>query len=480
MKALAVAATVTITGPFAGACSPYHDGVNAPAENRAALDEGPLLPLATQAGRIVDAAGRQVILRGVEHHALQDVDYTGREVLPADYPLIASWGFTTLRMAISWSRIEPSPGQYDDGYLGEIRDAMDASLAAGLSVVLEWHQDLWGRCSQTGSIIVSNAANGAPDWTCPAGPAPAIGALFDQLWSNQNGLFDSFLAAWGHVLSVLGAHPALAGLDVFNEPTGTAQTPSLERDYVYPAYRKIVPALRAGGASGLLFVDAPLGRNDDTSLYTEPLDDLGAGVVFAPHLYSGWIQLYVLQAPIAPDVKAQDFAAAVAQAGALHLPLWNGEWGVNLNLPSADTDLETHVGLEDSTLIGSSYWAFERAVPTNGNPSISGAQSILDTNRNPRQDVVDRLSRPYPIQTPGALVSSAYDFVAHRLAVTLDADPSITLPLVLYAPVRHLSSAICLSVSGPGGWHFDERPDRQRVLVSFDAAGRYTVTLQRC
>ena len=473
-------AVIAALAAAALACSPYHDGVDAPADHQSSLDEGALLPLGTQNGRIVDAAGRQVILRGVEHHALQDVDYAGREVLPGDYPLIASWGFTTVRMAISWSRLEPSPGQYDDGYVAEIRAAMDACLAAGLTVVLEWHQDLWGRCSQAGSLIASNAANGAPDWTCPAGPVPALGALFDRLWSNQDGLFDAFLAAWGHVLAALGNHAALAGLDVFNEPSGTAQTPSLERDYVYPAYRKIVPALRAAGATGLLFVDATLARNDDTSLYTEPLDDLGAGVVFAPHLYSGWIELYILQTPISPAAKAQDFAAAVAQAGALHLPLWNGEWGVNLDLPSADADLETHVGLEDSSLIGSSYWAFERAVPTNGNPSISGAQSILDQNRQPRQDVVDRLSRPYPIQTPGTLVGSAYDFTAHRLVVTLDADPAIAAPMVLYAPARHLSSAKCLSVTGPGGWHWDEHPDRERVLLSFDAPGRYTVTLQRC
>ena len=473
LEAAALAATML-------ACSPYHEGVNAPVENRGTLDEGALLPLTTQSGRIIDAVGRQVILRGVEHHALQDVDYVGREVMPEDYPLIASWGFTTVRMAISWSRIEPSPGQYDDGYIGEIRAAMDACLAAGLTVVLEWHQDLWGRCSQAGSLIVSNAANGAPDWTCPAGPAPALGTLFDRLWSNQDGLFDALLGAWSHVLSALGGHPALAGLDVFNEPAGTAQTPSLERDYVYPAYRRIVPALRASGASGLLFLDAPLARNDDTALYTEPLDDLGAGAVFAPHLYTGWIKLYILQTPISADAKTQDFAAAVTQAGSLHLPLWNGEWGVNLDLPSATADLETHVGLEDSSLIGSSYWAFERAVPSNGNPSISGAQSILDENRAPRQDVVDRLSRPYPIQSPGTIVSSAYDFTAHRLVVTLDVDGSIAAPLVLYAPARHLSSAKCLSVTGPGGWHWDERPERDRVLVGFDAPGRYTITLQRC
>jgi len=461
------------------ACSSFHDGVNAPAENQGTLDEGPLLPLTTRNGRIIDAAGRDTILRGVEHHALQDVDYTGRDVQPSDYALIASWGFTTLRMAISWSSIEPTQGQYDDGYIGQIISAMDLAFGAGLTVILEWHQDLWGRCSQAGQLIPSNLANGAPDWTCPSG-MPATGALFDGLWNNQNGLFDAFLAAWGHVLDMVGNHPALAGVDVFNEPSGTAQTPSLERDYVYPAYRQIVPAIRAHGMNGLVLLDAPLSRDDDTSLYTEPLDDLGAGVVFAPHLYTSWIDLYIFQQPIPAAVKTQDFAAAVSQAAALDLPIFDGEWGVNLDLPSAVQDLETQVGLEDSSLIGSSYWAFDRTVPANGNPSISGAQSILDENGNPREDVVDCISRPYAMQIPGTLVSNTYDFNAHSLVVTLDVDTSITAPLVLYAPTRLLSPAICLSVTGPGGWTFDYHPDLEHVLVSFDASGQYVVTLAQC
>ena len=118
-------------------------------------------------------------------------------------------------------------------------------------------------------------------------------------------------------------------------------------------------------------------------------------------------------------------------------------------------------------------------MPTNGNPSISGAQSILDVDRHVRQGVVDRLSRPYPIQTPGTLVGVAYDFAAQRLTVTLDA-ANVTAPLVLYAPARHLGSAKCLAVTGPGAWHFEERAARERVLVGFDAPGRYVVTLERC
>lgn len=178
-----------------------------PAGHRADIDEGPFLPLETDGLHILDAAGRQVILRGLQHHELQDVDYIGREVLPEDYPLIASWGFTVLRMAISWSRIEPERGSYDSAYLDEIITDMDRAHNAGLTVILEWHQDLWARCSQDEDSEMRPNANGAPDWTCPEDfEFSLLGHwdLFDRLWANEDGLMDSFLEAWGVVIDAPG------------------------------------------------------------------------------------------------------------------------------------------------------------------------------------------------------------------------------------------------------------------------------------
>jgi len=455
-------------------------GVHASGPRRS-LDAGAFLPLSVKGDALIDAEGRQVILRGIEHHSLQDVDHGGRQVEPGDYALIASWGFTTMRVAISWSQIEPERGKYDSAYLDQIGGVLEAAKAAGLTVVLEWHHDLWGRCAIDPKSSLALSANGAPDWTCPAGYLPSTTGyrqLFDRLWNNDNGLMDAYLAAWSKVIARFGSHPALLGYDIFNEPAGGLNQPDFEKQQYLPALHAIVPALRKQGAKGLLFFDAPGVRNESQYMYAEPVAGLDPDIVYAPHLYSGWANLYILERPPDPAVKKKDFANAEKEARTFGVPWWNGEWGVNNNLPSADADLELHVGLEDQYRVGSSYWAFEQATSSVGDASISGAQAVLDADRHVRQDIVDRLSRPYPIAVPGKLDSLSYDFQAHALDVKLEADGS-NKPAILYAPRRQLGDAICLDVNGPSGWSWDYHADKQRILVELPA-GAFTLHLARC
>lgn len=484
MRRLATPATLLATLALA-ACGPAPaNGPSVVGATRATLDPGKRLPLSTKGDRIVDAEGRQVILRGLEHHALQDVDYGGRAVKDGDYARIASWGFTVLRMAISWSRIEPTQGQYDEAYLADVKHAMDLAHAAGLSVILEWHQDLWGRCAVAKTSSLARSANGAPDWTCPATYTPSdlgYGTLFDDLWQNTGGLEDAFVQAWTHVLSVLGDHPALAGIDLVNEPSGSGNETAYLKDEIYPGYRKLVPLLRAAGAKGLVLLDAPGLRNESQSMYTEDLSGIGPDLVFAPHLYTDWFLLYGLGERVPDAEKTSDFAAAAKQATALGLPLFDGEWGVNLNLKGALDDMKTHVGLEDQYRIGSSYWSF--SAPDPGAPATdpdSGAQALLNVDHSVRTDVLDVLSRPYPMATPGTLTKVAWDFGRQSLAVELDADPSITAPLVLYTPARSFGGFYCVTVTGDPKATYDTRTNPERVLVHFSTGGPKTVTVGAC
>jgi hypothetical protein len=483
-RASLLLATVLLMTSSETACSNADSrpepGVHATGGARAKLDAGPLFPLSTKGSELLDAAGRSVILRGLQHHSLQDVRYGGREVMPDDYPRIASWGFNSLRVAFSWSRIEPTRGSYDDAYFAEMRAVLDAAQAAGLGVILEWHQDMWGKCSQPADSPTTPNANGAPDWTCPADYEKSFlkfGVLFDRLYANEDGLLDAYLAAWTEVVKRFGSHPAVVGYDIFNEPHGSAESPALERDGVFPMYRKTIAALRSAGAKQLIFLDAPIGRYDTFVMYTEPFASVDPGLVYAPHLYTNWIGLYYLKRGPTQESKERDFSTATEQGAALGLPVWNGEWGVNYNLESVLEDLERHVLLEDRYRMGSSYWAFQRAVPGQGDDSISGGQAILNTDRTIRYDLLDKLARPYAVQTPGTLATLKYDFATRRLLVEADIKDT-TVPMVLFAPRRHLTDAVCLSVDG-GGFQWDEATN-ERLLVLFASAGRHTVHLAPC
>ncbi len=428
---------------------------------------------------MVDPAGRTVILRALQHHSLQDVDYGGREVADDDYQRIRSWGFTALRVAISWSRLEPRRGEVDEAALNEITEVVERARAAGLCSILEWHQDLYGRCATAPQNPLRSGANGAPDWACPAVMPSGLlphWEMFDRFWANEDQVFDSWLATWRVVLSRFKDNPGVCGFEPMNEPQGfSTGGQSLERQKVYPAYRKFAALKREVGAGGLLVLDATVIRNETFELETEPLDDVDPDAVYAPHLYSGWILLYLVGKPTAPGDKVRDFNKAVAQAKSLRLPLWNGEWGVNLNIPSGLADLARHAALEDRHRIGSSYWAFERM----GGQFTDGAQALLDASGQPRDGVLEVLARPYPMAVPGSLVAFSWAPERRTLQVEVEVSSVSAAPLVLFAPSRSLGECLQLTVDGPPEWEAREAP-LEEVWVKLNQTGRFVIQVAAC
>ena len=70
-------------------------------------------------GRIVDGRGREVLLRGVNVNAL--AEYWKGTDFPTTFPLapddparMRSIGWNAVRLLVSWSRVEPAPGRYDE------------------------------------------------------------------------------------------------------------------------------------------------------------------------------------------------------------------------------------------------------------------------------------------------------------------------------------------------------------------------------
>lgn len=187
--------------------------------------------IAVKDGRFVDAAGRQVLLHGIN---LAEKDpakgYLGGQG-PEDYARMRAWGFNCIRLCIFWDGVEPECGRYDDEYLARVDERIAWAKANGIRVMLDMHQDLWGRKVPGG--------NGAPAWaTLDEGKPHATGtvwgdayflsqmvqASFDSFWANKPGpdgvgIQDRFALAWQHVAKRYADEPAVAGFDLMNEPS---------------------------------------------------------------------------------------------------------------------------------------------------------------------------------------------------------------------------------------------------------------------
>lgn len=116
-KRFAILLVLLLPGAFGCSGTDASSGPPAPGDTLPALHA---VPDPVDVGRIVDTSGREVLLRGVNVNT--HVEYWQYdEDLFTTYPLdaedadrIAAMGWTMVRLLLSWSRVEPSPGEYDE------------------------------------------------------------------------------------------------------------------------------------------------------------------------------------------------------------------------------------------------------------------------------------------------------------------------------------------------------------------------------
>ena len=93
---------------------------------------------------LVDDSGRVVTFHG-ENIVNKRAPWTPQAlgIGEDDAAFLAKQGFNSVRLGISWAAIEPQPGQYNDAYLAEIKQAIETFNSYGISTFLEYHQDFY-------------------------------------------------------------------------------------------------------------------------------------------------------------------------------------------------------------------------------------------------------------------------------------------------------------------------------------------------
>lgn len=350
--------------------------------------------LRAEDGVILDARGRTVILRGI---AMIKKSAPYLPNLDArDFALVRSWGMNSIRLGTSWRAIEPSEGEYDIAYLDRLAAFARAATSAGLWVIVDMHQDLWG----------GPWGNGAPDWatdeTCPHVDSaaytgawatnylsPAVMCAFTNFWTSAE-LQDHYAKVWSEVASRLAGNPMVIGYDLMNEPYQGFIPPGVfETEFLYPSQFRWLAAAREEDPDAIGFLESANYKN--VHMPTVPAVDVPPNTVYAPHLYGFWDEIPGQGEQARGALASVNFRYSVAEATAMGLPMWLGEFGIVHNAPGAAEFLRTVYDLADEAGAGTAYWEY----------SPGGGYSPIDAGRNPRATLKE-IARPYPAAVPGS------------------------------------------------------------------------------
>ncbi|MBW2243433.1 MAG: cellulase family glycosylhydrolase [Deltaproteobacteria bacterium] len=445
---------------------------------------GPVAPAPSEPRFITDEQGRALILHGmnVSGDAKWDPErmpWVGRDDV---LRLSRDWGFNFSRFLITWDGIEPQRGVYDEAYLDRIEERLDWHHEAGLFVVLDMHQDVYGPVDSDGRRM---SGNGHPAWSFvtdgepfPSIPGnwflsyftPAITRAFDNFWDYEGStgwIQQHYLDAWLQVVERFKDHPAVLGYDAINEPwagSGLAQPDAFSADEfdqgVYQEFlQRFIHMVRSVDQDGWIFYEPRAwGPNSGSPSRIGILDDPRAGddrLVYFPHLYSLIVDTSG-EYPSFDDTVEIWAESRITEINAQKAPMLIGEWGTGQEVVGVDRYLNDVARMADRVTSGWAYWEHGE-----------GGWGILDANGNEKPPA-DILTRAYPRRVAGYPNQVDYDPERRVMILMYKSRPGVTGPTEIYVPRgRHFPEGFDLRVSH-GKWH--AAWDAERELITLCAA----------
>ena len=479
-------------------------------------------------GRIVDARGREVLLRGVNVNSLAEYWRGGafRTVFPLarkDPGRMAAIGWNAVRLLVSWSRVEPEPGRYDRGYLNLVAATVRRLSSQGIYTIVDLHQDAWGPAlaARPGEACEPPALpavgwDGAPAWATLDGGAarcvpqgtrelsPAVRTAWQAFFENAAGpggvgIQTRYLRMLRVVARRFARSTGVAGIDVMNEPNaiGDAQQAALSG-----FYGRALDQIRAGERAGrgrrhlVLFEPSVLWSAFGNG--APPDFDRDRDVVYAPHVYTGGFT----NGPITRAAFATARREAERFGGA---PVLSGEWGADPRRAGkpADRYFIRHQAFQDAYRISATLWTWREscgdphkvAEVRQGTPvpQVWGLFQVdCRTNRvtRLRRVLMGELTRAYVRAAPGRLTGTRYTssgvLIASGRARRADGPLVAFLPLARpspaggrdqYLPADCVSVRACLRIRSRGlrGLRLVRGPGKSRYVVARPAGGPWSL-----
>lgn len=411
-------------------------------------------------GAIRDPSGRSVVMRGVNLAGAHKQKPYVSDFQPADYARIKNdWGMNALRFLVSWAGLEPTRGAYDQNYLAEIDKRIGWAHDAGLLVVLDMHQDLYGEGFLGG--------DGAPRWTCeesryaafkPTTPwflgslDPNVGACFDTLWNDAD-VRGHLVEAWHQLAMRLAKYDNVIGFDPLNEPFwGTAPLQTFEAERLAPFYGEVTNAVRGVAPGWLVFAEPSASRNlgFGSSFPKLPFE----GVVYAPHAYDPSAESGMGFDPDHRQSMLQKLSDMRDEATTMGASLFIGEYGGDPGQPGIAEYMTAAYDGAGAVGASTTYWAYDKK---------DDGYGLLHTDGTEKKELADVLTRPYPERVAGKLLSYGFDASMQTATIQWEPDPTVDAPTEIAVPVRLFPRGVVVEC---GGCMVEEEPGTVRLRTS--------------
>lgn len=401
---------------------------------------------------IYDSEGRRVLLRGVNYSAIGDYYQDNPDFpsaippLPQDALEIAELGFNVVRLLFHWSAVEPTPGVYDAVYMDRIAEQVRLFNSLGIYVVLDMHQDAWGKhiaTREAGESCVPPMEpaigwDGAPEWatitdglsTCRLQQrelSPAVAQAFTNFFVDRDGIQTAYIKAWQALVARFAGNPGIAGYDLFNEPNPGFPVAATGATLLGEFYGRLITAIREteanipGGMQHIVFFEPTVDWSlVGVSTMPPPSFTDDTNIVFAPHLYCE---------SIGPAPLEFCFEAANQVAASLGTSVWVGEWAGWAESPEMIEHRYKYAAMEDANLYGGAVWQWSQGCWEPHTLARPGAQAPPETVHVVRIGCPDDTylgvvevnrrvySRPYPRSAPG-LTSLSSDPDANQASIS--------------------------------------------------------------
>ncbi len=448
-------------------------------------------PLRIVGRDLIDAQGRRVLIHGT-NMVIKASPWLPDETILSDQDLtnLRTDGFNAVRLGVWYKQLLPEVGVVDTAYLDRVESVVDRLTAAGLWVLLDFHQDLfWGMPDwATTPTAAALSAEHLPlfDWvgwaaayTSPRSLQQWRDVVFDAPAAGESGrsIWDALSDGAVAMAQRFAGNDRVIGVELMNEPfpgewylecilQGCGWLENLLADH----YDAMTARIRAVAPDMNVWWEPPVSAPGfgPTSMRAPSDDRVG----FSWHAYCGFAVDSGLTAEASgPEVALcrgfidNAFARASGRAGVWDRPMMMTEFGLSTNALQAANVTRA----ADHWLTSWFHWAADHY----------GHVFRADGDSRPMYApaVQAQLTRVYPQATAGTPIALSFDPATGSATYRYAPDPTATGPTSLVVPAPAYPAGYDVAVTGGT---VASAPDAGRLdLVANPGAAEVRVEVRR-